>query len=249
MADLKNNKKKKICQIYDCNRAHHAHGYCSKHCIQMKRNGKINPMICEVDRCGAFVYAHGYCSKHYMQQRLHCKIYARTRFDPNEFRLDGNDCYISLYDRHGNFKTETIIDREDYKKIKGYKWCLSGNNYVMTNTSPVGLSLSRFLLSLPDGVDVDHIDGDTLNNRGCNLREATQAQNMANRGKQMNNTSGYKGVYLDKRRGTWCAKLEYHGKQLFLGSFSDKIAAAKAYDTKSIKLFDEFAYTNFKREA
>lgn len=255
MDDKDITKEKKICQVEDCNNKHSARGYCGKHYIQMRRDGKIRQILpdtsnimCVVDGCDSFSYIKGYCSKHHMQI---CKFgyIIHGRSGTNEVRFDKDLCYLGLYGHNNIINNETIIDKEDYEKVKDYRWCLSGNNYVMTQASSNYLLLHRFLLIAPDGIDVDHINGNTLDNRKNNLRLAKHYQNMANRGKQVNNTSGYKGVYLDKRRNTWNSVLQYKDKHLFLGSFKNKIKAALAYDKKALELLGEFAHTNFMREA
>lgn len=76
---------------------------------------------------------------------------------------------------------------------------------------------------------VDHINGDRMDNRICNLREATFSQNNMNRGAQINNTSGFKGVSWHKRANCWRADIRKNGKQIHLGSFGTREAAYAAY--------------------
>lgn len=91
----------------------------------------------------------------------------------------------------------------------------------------------------------DHKDRDGLNNRRDNLRPADSVQNGANRGLQVNNASGYKGVSWYKRRGKWEARVQIEGKRRQLGYFDDPIEAAKAYDRAALQLHGEFAVLNF----
>jgi len=91
---------------------------------------------------------------------------------------------------------------------------------------------------------LDHINRDGRDNRLSNLRLANKSGNGANRGKQINNTSGYKGVYKD-RYGYWRAKVKKDQQDIYLGRFDDKVAAAKAYDKKAREIFGEYAGLNF----
>lgn len=95
---------------------------------------------------------------------------------------------------------------------------------------------------------IDHIDGNKLNNVISNLRDATVSQNQANRGLPANNTSGYKGVSRT-RNGSWTAKVRHMDRYTRLGTFRCPKEAAKAYDKAAMEIFGDFAWTNFPKEA
>lgn len=92
--------------------------------------------------------------------------------------------------------------------------------------------------------DIDHQDGNPLNNRFNNLREATRSENLRNADIRRNNTSGYKGVCWNKRRGKWMSGIGHKGKNLHLGYFTDKRDAAQAYNFAAARLHGEFARMN-----
>lgn len=93
--------------------------------------------------------------------------------------------------------------------------------------------------------EVDHINGNGQDNRACNLRLADHSQNLANRGRNANNTSGFKGVYWHRRARKWMAQIVVRGKVLYLGLHPDRYAAARAYDRAAIEHFGPFAARNF----
>jgi hypothetical protein len=92
--------------------------------------------------------------------------------------------------------------------------------------------------------DSDHINRDGVNNCRCNLRPATRYQNNCNRGKQSNNTSGYVGVFWDKRNEKWGARIRVNGKLKYPGYFDDKKEAALAYNKAAKKYHGEFSVLN-----
>lgn len=92
--------------------------------------------------------------------------------------------------------------------------------------------------------DVDHVDGDGLNNRRCNLRPATRSQNNANGCRPKNNTSGYKGVYPHSLVDKWVAQIGVAGKRVYLGLYTDPRDAARAYNQAAVQHFGDFARLN-----
>lgn len=88
---------------------------------------------------------------------------------------------------------------------------------------------------------IDHIDGNGLNNRLDNLRICDQTQNNANSRLGKNNTSGFKGVYWDKRTGKWRVQIQAYGQRLRLGRFADLDKASEAYVLAADRIFGEFA--------
>ena len=103
-----------------------------------------------------------------------------------------------------------------------------------------------------DPIGVDHINGDTTDNRFSNLREANQVKNGVNRGKPSNNTSGFKGVSWHKQGKGWAAQLGIRvdgaRSKIHLGLFDTPEEAARAYDEKALELHGEFAKLNFPKE-
>lgn len=91
------------------------------------------------------------------------------------------------------------------------------------------------------GVLIDHINGNRLDNRKCNLRFCTPTENARNKKKSVNNKSGFKGVIFVKRLGRYRPSIMFNGKLHYMGSFTTAEAAHAAYVAKAKEFFGEFA--------
>jgi hypothetical protein len=89
---------------------------------------------------------------------------------------------------------------------------------------------------------IDHIDGNTENNKIENLRECSHSENHANVSRRSTNTSGFKGVFKISNR--WIAKIMHSGKTHYLGIFKSPEDAASEYDRAAVNFFGRYAKTN-----
>ena len=94
---------------------------------------------------------------------------------------------------------------------------------------------------------IDHINGNTSDNRLINLREATIQQNQANSALRKDNKSGLKGARWHSRDKCWCSSIRKNGKSRHLGYFDTAKEAHAAYCTAAIEAFGEFANTSGRR--
>jgi hypothetical protein len=140
-----------------------------------------------------------------------------------------------------------IVDAADYDAAMVYKWCaLIGNHTVYAKRAYQvdgvhrTVQLHTFLTGWPY---VDHVNGNGLDNRRDNLRPATRAQNQRNARRRIDNTSGFKGVSIN--RGRWQAVIRAGGTPRNLGRFDDPESAARAYDAAARELHGEYATLNF----
>lgn len=152
----------------------------------------------------------------------------------------------------------TIVSIEDID-LAEFKWkivCFSPKRitkrfyairYIYPNGKCKGILLARLVASRMIRRDllstefIDHINGNSLDNRRCNLRIATDAENCQNQKRSAKNTSGYKGVrYIDYKR-KWVARINANRKHFFLGYFDTAEEAYEAYCKAAIKYHKEFA--------
>lgn len=145
----------------------------------------------------------------------------------------------------------TLIDLDDVDKCSQYNWSLFPRGQVKTTIFEYKvkktIQLHRFVLDAPDGMEVDHINHDVLDNRKQNLRVCTHSDNMGNMISpnilQKGKTSKYKGVRKASRK-TWNAKIRANHKIFDLGLFGSENEAAEAYNEKAKELFGDYAYLN-----
>jgi hypothetical protein len=152
-----------------------------------------------------------------------------------------------------------IVDDDDVERVNRYRWsyCPNRNGYAVRRapkgSKPTMIPMARFIMNAPPDKWVDHIDGNTLDNRKSNLRLCTQAQNQMNMRMSRRNTSGYRGVVFDKRphqqNRPWQATVSFKGKPVYVGCFATPEEAARAFDKKALELRGEFAQLNFPKAA
>lgn len=148
-----------------------------------------------------------------------------------------------------------LVDDEDASILKQYKWCVSVKVTGAYAVRRVTVSskkyrmvyMHRLLIGLNHGdkKQADHINGDTLDNRKCNLRVCNHRQNQQNSKSTRHSSSKYKGVTWCKNNNKWHAKISMHGKTIHLGCFSSEEDAARMYDKVALAEFKKFAKTNF----
>lgn len=138
----------------------------------------------------------------------------------------------------------TLVDAHHYDRLMQYEWFQS-KQHVYRRAGDTLIALHHEILPPPDGMVIDHINRNGLDNREINLRVATHQQNSCNRTQPRNNTSGFKGVFREKRTGKWRACIRVNGRREYLGTYETKEQAAHAYDAAARHHFGAFAWLNY----
>ena len=147
------------------------------------------------------------------------------------------------------------VDAADYPWLSKYRWYVLGRRqkkpYARTSFPIPGgaavMYMHRWILGAEQ--PVDHINGDGLDNRRCNLRVATLRKNNWNVPKRLTRSgkpasSKFKGVYRPANSKKWWAKITHDGKRQVLGQFDTEEEAARVYNEAAARLFGEFAFMN-----
>lgn len=150
-----------------------------------------------------------------------------------------------------------IVDAEDYERLNAYKWHCTHYGYAkraVSNKSGKGgrqgaVYMHRVVCPAPEGMIVDHINRNSLDNRRANLRAATQKQNVWNRKfVRKGGKTRYNGIRWDHNKGKWQVRLTINGRRASFGYYADETEAAKAYDRVAKEYRGEYASLNFPKE-
>ena len=131
-----------------------------------------------------------------------------------------------------------LVDDGDFRFLNQWKWYIGSHGYALRKThigsvkdgsrKEVIFLMHRVINKTPKGFDTDHINRNKLDNRKDNLRTVTRQKNALNVGLLKNNTSGHKGISLDKRSGRWETYITVNYKKMFLGYYDNLFDAIKA---------------------
>lgn len=158
----------------------------------------------------------------------------------NTYKKQG--AYTLVFDAKGNY---TIVDTKLLLKIKKYYWFKDDRGYFISVTGTnhkTAIRLHNFVFGrLPKGFEVDHKNRKKYDNRRCNLRQATRAENNINHGVPKSNTSGYVGVSFSKQKNKYRAYITVKGIQISLGLHTTPEEAYRARLEAEKKYYGEFS--------
>lgn len=233
--------------------------YCPKHATQIQRHGEILPKEKERNRVGkccvcgengkcTWVDGKDYCRKHYLQMSRHGKILEHTIFDRNIYIDHEEDGYCECIMVNKNFEEvgRTLIDLDKKELVSKYKVFMrtsSKKKYAMINL-PGGqkLLLHRFLCGFKDSdytpdQCVDHINGNSLDNRSENLRVCHHKDNMKNLKKGEKHVCG---VCWLRENEKWSARISSKYQTIHLGNYDNFEEAVYARIKAEKEICDEY---------
>jgi hypothetical protein len=137
---------------------------------------------------------------------------------------------------------ESFVSVCDAEMVRKYKWRRTNNGYARATVKNKKTYLHRYILGADNGVCVDHINRNPLDNRRENLRLATHSQNMQNSTRSSNKNTP-RGVFSAGRG--YCATISHENKTHYLGWSESEEDAARIYDAVARNVHGDFAVTNF----
>ena len=156
--------------------------------------------------------------------------------------LDDSVRRISL----ANGRGIAVVDTIDFEMVSRYSWWLHTGGYAKAYTgggrkNPKQIYMHRLIMRAEAGQEMDHRNGNKLDNRRSNLRFCTRSQNMANISAHVDGLNKLKGVTFDRRWNKYYARIQVEGRRIWLGNFQYAYEAAQAYACASAKYFGEYA--------
>lgn len=150
-----------------------------------------------------------------------------------------------------------LVDDLDYEWASRLRWYAHVKKrkttivYAVRKSNQKMISMAGEIAKIAgiwvDGLEIDHIDGNRLNNQRYNLRVATGSQNQANQIHRKDTSSRYKGVSWSSKNNKWTAYIGYNKNKYNLGTYKSEEEAAKEYDLCAYELFGEYARLNFPK--
>lgn len=149
---------------------------------------------------------------------------------------------------NGSSGMVALVDDSDYEMLTsfGKTWSYHKHKgYAFAHINGKKLSMHRALVNPSSGLEVDHINGNQLDNRRCNLRACNHSENAKNVGMPKTNKTGYKGVrYVPRLKNKYVSIIRNEREYIHIGCYPTPEAAAAAYNEAAKRLHGEFARLN-----
>ena len=195
---------------------------------RVQHNGATNMFLCNKHRRQIYKYGDITDPSSYNQK------------DKNDIGIHEDYALLVLRNKSGDITGKSIIDMDDIDIVKQYKWTLGNHGYVTSGAGKNQILLHRLLSNAFDGIYVDHINRNKLDNRKLNYRFCTNQENNRNKDLYSHNSSGITGVTWNKDRNKWQAQIVVDDKNINLGRYDSFDDAVKARLDGEKKYFKDF---------
>ena len=207
---------------------------------EFSKNGrKYCKCLCD---CGNECQIRKDCVKKGKIKSCGCLKKIKHKLDNGRYRklvsntIEEKENYIIIKIESKGQTYDCLIDKEDYPKVKDFRWSLKGKNsfYIESNSYGKKILLHRIVLNAREKQYIDHINHNPLDNRKCNLRICTNQQNSFNKKS--------KGYYWNKNSKKWQAQISIDKTWINLGKYNTEFEAKEARRKAEEKYFGEFRY-------
>ncbi len=210
----------------------------------MGRRKKYQPTdTCLVEWCNSKPEKRGYCGKHRAQLRRHGEILEYTIYEKNKIISSGEFSEVLIRNKQQEVVAKAIIDTEDIPKVENIKWAYHARDNRARNAR-LRIEMSRLIMGAGPGTVVDHINGNSLDNRKSNLRICTQAENSLNKRYQGRGTSRFRGVYWSEKRAKWIVQVWLNKKRKYIGQFNSLKDAIASRRSAERFYYGQYAHRN-----
>lgn len=175
-----------------------------------------------------------YCNRHYQSMIRYGHPYGKKRKRTCQYVVDGNLLTITTA------KGQNIYaDAEDLEKLSRYSWCISAKGYAVASINNHVKKMHQYLIDIPDGMVVDHINRNKLDNRRTNLRICTAKEN----GRNISSKNKVHGIRKTPC-GKYSVRITADRKERYIGTFSSYAEAVEARHEAEDKYHGEYGYHN-----
>jgi hypothetical protein len=201
---------------------------------------------CDIPGCGRKHCANGLCRMHNLRryrsgdEKLLLSVgYKSAPRQGKTVVVEGVECWAIPTTKGREF----IVDVCDKPIVEGYRWHDS-HGYAVRMEGGKTIWVQNEIMPPSPGMEIDHKNRNRLDNRRCNLREATHQDNTFNNSIRQNKTSKYRGVCWNKRKQRWMATIRDERKNFCIGYFKDEQVAALNWNVYAAITRGEFAVLN-----
>ena len=211
-----------------------------------EKGNKFTQWLCNCDCGNSDIIVFGSSLTRKKRPTLSCGCLKRDKVSgitQNKYEFSSDGYVIGYTD---NTNKQFVFDSEDFEKVSKYHWYEESNGYIRSSGKKKEdkIHIHRLIMGFPYGMNIDHINHNTLDNRKSNLRIVTTSQNAMNRIKSSNNTSGVSGVVWVKSRNKWKSQIKFNGQLIFLGEYDKFEDAEKRRKQAEEEYFGKYSYDN-----